>query len=140
MSTVFSRFKKIYLEMKYLTQPTHYHFISPSNKPESFVSVSVFFFSAFRYFLLYITSLLNLSLILFLNFSKISICLIKIFSFFIKNEIRLYPSKFISNIVICEWNVHKFFQNLGINEIFKNFVYQKKAFRYYYYINIYIVY
>ena len=79
-------------------------------------------------------------MILFLNFSKISICLIKSFSFFIKNEIRLYPSKFISNIVICEWNVHKFFQNLGINEIFKNFVYQKKAFRYYYYINICIVY
>ena len=101
------------------------------------------FFSVFRYFLLYINSLLVLFLMIFLTFAKISICLVKTLYFFIKKEIRLFSSKFILYIITSSWNMYKslsFFRILVSNEIYKTLFNKSKFIRYYCFINIYIVY
>ena len=108
----------------------------------SYFYLFIYFFSVFRCFFLYISSLLVLFMMIFLTFAKVSICLVKTLSFFIKKEIRLFSSKCLLYITTCSWNMHKslrFFRIFVSNEIFKTLFNKRKFIRYYYFINIYIV-
>ena len=100
------------------------------------------FFSAFRYFLLYTSSLLNLFFIIWLNFFQTFIYLSKKFSSFITRYIHLVFSKYLLYVLISGKNIHKgnIFIIFVTNEIFKMLFIKRKLIRYYYFINIYIIY
>ena len=95
-------------------------------------------FSAFRYFLLYISSLLIVFIIL-LNFSQIVIYLSKIFSsFIIKNTLILIWTSFTYTHFYKEyvWRSN-FFIIFVTNITFRIFFTKRKLNRYCYFINIY---
>ena len=109
---------------------------------EIFFSFVMNLFLAFRYFLLYTSSLLNLVFVILLAFSQIFIYLSNIFSTFIK--IHAFSFIEISFIYTHFWKEYaqrsNFFIVFVANQIFKFLFTQRKLVRYYYFINIYIVY
>ena len=99
-------------------------------------------FSAFRYFLLDVSSKLVFFIIL-LTFFQIVIYSSKSFSSFIIKNLHLVLSEYISYTLISRKNMHKSLVSLiafVTNEVFKILCTKRKHVRYYYFINIYIVY
>ena len=99
-------------------------------------------FSAFRYFLLYVSSKLVFFIIL-LTFFQIVIYSSKRYSSFIIKNIHLVLSEYISYILISRKNMPKSLVSLiafVTNEVFKIFYTKRKHVRYYYFVNICIVY
>ena len=64
-----------------------------------------FFFSAFKHFVLYISSLFNLFWMILVIFTEISKYSIKTFYSFIKKLIHLFSSNFFLHILICGRNM-----------------------------------
>ena len=99
--------------------------------------------SLLLWFLVYISSLLNLFLMILLTFSKMCKYFIRAFSSLVK---KINVSIFIKISLIYNnlWTecVHRpnFFRIVVTNEIFKILFTKTKLIRYYYFINIYIVY
>ena len=100
-----------------------------------------FYFSAFRYSLLNISSLLNLLLMIFLTFSKISIYLIKLFLFLLRNKyVYFHQNFFLYNQLWREYAYRSNLFRIFINsEILKILSTKRKLIIHYYFINIYFV-
>ena len=97
--------------------------------------------TTFRYFSLHIGILTN-SLLIMLLFSKFHYIFFNKVSSFIKRDINLILWKSLLYALIFGKNMHKvliLFSIFVTNAIFKIF-FTKRNFRYYYFINIYIVY
>ena len=99
-------------------------------------------FSAFRYFLLCISSPLNFFYHIAKFFPNCHICIKNFFMFF-HEYMHLILSEYLLYIPISGKNMHKgliFFIISVTNEIFKILFTKRKLIRYYYFVNIYIVY
>ena len=97
------------------------------------------FFLTFRYFLLYVSLLLNLIFMIIITFYKIFIYLIKTFPFLLKNKyVYFHQNLFYIYIYIHLWII--FFKIFVTKKIFKILFTKMKPIRYYNFINIYLAY